>query len=582
MKLGCWIVIAAVCSACAGKSPPPSDVARPCTLSDTSGCIPKKPAHRPTPAPSARSEEEVVSFYEGTPEENLPDQPEARESSVVESVIGEEVEAEIGKTDLEKVPKFDIPIVINKQVEKWINYFQTGGRKYYGAWLSRSEKYFPLMKGILRDNGLPEDLVYLAMIESGFKPYAYSRAKASGPWQFIKATGTLYGLKVNWWIDERRDPEKSSIAAAQHLKDLYDQFNSWYLVAAGYNAGPGKIAKAMQRYSTEDFWEMSKHGYLKAETRNYVPKMIAAALIAKDPERYGFGNVEYEDPLEYDKVLVPEPTELTAVGKALQVDSKLLAELNPELKRNMTPPNYPNYELKVPKGTAEKFLAVYPEIRRNTVSRVVRHVVGRRETLEGIAAEYGVATQTIVVFNRLRSNTVRRGQQLAIPIRLPSSEGIREVAYRPRPTKKPDRYTVRSGDTLWSISRRFDVSVSELRQWNNLHNHDNLRPGLHLKLFARADPAMLVPSSNAGTSSTAVKLPEATGWKTYRVQKGDTLWSIAKRHNVKPADLAAWNQLDLNDSTLKPGDELRIRALHLRTDPESGRQDLPTHEPPAE
>lgn len=556
MKRVCWIFSLAIALACAGKAPPRSEEKHPCTLSDTSGCPSKKPAPPiATPIPQ-RAEEEAVSFYEGMPEGSLPEESEG-EATVVESVIGEEVEAEIAKTDLERIPTFDIPIVINKQVEKWIDYFQTRGRKVFTAWLARSEKYIPMMKGILRENGLPEDLVYLGMIESGFKPYAYSRAKASGPWQFIKKTGSLYGLRVNWWLDERRDPEKSTIAAAQHLKDLYDQFNSWYLAAAGYNAGSGKIAKAIRRYSTEDFWEMSRYGYLKAETKNYVPKMIAAALIAKDPERYNFTDVPFEDPLEYDKVLVSEPTELTSIAKALRVDSRLLFELNPELRRAMTPPNYPNYELKVPKGYAEKFVSVYPEIRRNTVSRVVRHVVRKRETLESIASEYGVAKQTIVVFNRLKGASVRRGQQLAIPIRLPSGQDLKQAALAPYGGKKPNTYTVRSGDTLWSISRRFDVSVSELRRWNNLNNHTTLKSGHRLKLFARSDPAMLQPSS------PQVKLPEAAGWKTYRVQKGDTLWSIAKRNGVQPSDLAEWNQLELDGSDLRPGDELRIRALNL-------------------
>ncbi|MFH1263295.1 MAG: LysM peptidoglycan-binding domain-containing protein [Pseudomonadota bacterium] len=555
MKFLSCMILAAMLAACAVAVPPPAGTAPACTVADPSGCKPHKVV--PTATPAKPLPEEVVSFYEGTPEENLPDET-AAEPAVVEHVIGEEVEAEIGKTDIEKIPKFDIPIVVNKQVEKWIDYFQGSGRKVFTAWLARSERYVPLFKGILRENGLPEDLIYLAMIESGFKPYAYSRAKASGPWQFIKRTGQNYGLRVNWWLDERRDPEKSTIAAAQHLKDLYDEFNSWYLAAAGYNAGRGKVARAIERYSTEDFWEMSRYGYLKAETKNYVPKMIAAALLAKDPERYGFTDVPYEEPLTYDKVTVPEPTELSAAAKALGIDIRTLVELNPDLKRNITPPNYPNYELKVPVGYAEKFTASYSEIRRNTVPRVIRHVVGRRDTLQSIAAEYGVATQTIVVFNHLRSNSVRRGQQLAIPIRLPTGEPVRDAAVRTRLGKKPDVYAVRSGDTLWSISRRFDVSVSELRKWNRLNGQSGLKVGTRLKLYARSDPAMLVPSRGLPG-----KGPGPDAWKTYRVQRGDTLWSIAKKNGVRPSDLAEWNRLEPNGSDLRPGSELRIRAVNL-------------------
>jgi membrane-bound lytic murein transglycosylase D len=166
---------------------------------------------------------------------------------------------------------FDIPIVINARVEQFIQYFQTTGKKIFTNWLARSERYIPFMKNLLRENGLPEDLVYMSLIESGFNPYAYSRRKASGPWQFIYLTGKRYGLKANWWVDERRDPEKSTIAATKYLKDLYDMFECWYLAAAGYNAGEGKILNAMKRYRTEDFWELTKYRYLKRETKDYVP-----------------------------------------------------------------------------------------------------------------------------------------------------------------------------------------------------------------------------------------------------------------------------------------------------------------------
>lgn len=215
-----------------------------------------------------------------------------------EGVIGEEVEDSIASTKLSDVPLPDVPLVLNMQVEKWMNYFQGSGRKYFTLWLARSSRYVPMMKQILRENGLPEGLIYLSMIESGFRPYAYSRARAVGPWQFMKFTGERYGLKVTYWIDERMDPEKSTIAAAQHLKDLYDEFNHWYLAAAGYNAGSGKINRAIHRYGTEDFWEMSqkKHRYLKPETKNYVPKLLAASLLASDPAKYGFTDIEYQEP----------------------------------------------------------------------------------------------------------------------------------------------------------------------------------------------------------------------------------------------------------------------------------------------
>ena len=214
---------------------------------------------------------------------------------------------------------FDIPIVMNARVEHFIRYFQTSGKKIFSGWLERSAKYIPMMKTLLKENGLPEDLVYMALIESGFNPYAISRMKAAGPWQFIYRTGKRYGLNVTWWVDERRDPEKSTVAAANYLKDLYDMFECWYLAAAGYNAGEYKIAKAMKRYRTEDFWELTKYRYLKRETKDYVPQMIAAALIAKDPDEYGFTDIDYQDPLCFDKVKVPEVTDLGFIARACEI-----------------------------------------------------------------------------------------------------------------------------------------------------------------------------------------------------------------------------------------------------------------------
>jgi membrane-bound lytic murein transglycosylase D len=231
------------------------------------------------------------------------------------------------------------------------------------------------MRNLLRENGLPEDLVYMALIESGFNPYAYSRRKASGPWQFIYLTGKKYGLKLNYWIDERRDPEKSTIAAAKYLKDLYDLFECWYLAAAGYNAGEGKIMNAIKRYRTEDFWELTKYRYLKKETKDYVPQMIAAALIAKEPEIYGFTDIEYQDPLRYEKVNVPEVTDLRLIAKACEISLGELKDLNPELLRWCTPPNYSDYEIKIPFGKKELFLQNFGALQPVTKSQFTTQIL---------------------------------------------------------------------------------------------------------------------------------------------------------------------------------------------------------------
>jgi membrane-bound lytic murein transglycosylase D len=316
-----------------------------------------------------------------------------------------------------QAPEFDIPIVINSKVEQFIQYFQSKGRKVFTQWLARSEKYIPFMKNLLRENGLPEDLVYMALIESGFNPYAYSRSKAAGPWQFISRTGQRYGLNSNWWIDERRDPEKSTIAAAKYLKDLYDTFECWYLAAAGYNAGEGKIARAMKRYRTEDFWELTKYRYLKRETKDYVPQMIAAALIAKDPEKYGFVDIEYQEPLRYDKVKVPEVTDLRLIAQACEVTLDEIKSLNPELSRWCTPPNFPDYEIKIPFGKKELFLRNFESLYPGERFQFKTYQVKKGDTLSKIAKLYQVSLEPILEINRLnKKSRLSIGMNLLIPL----------------------------------------------------------------------------------------------------------------------------------------------------------------------
>src|SRR5574341_1111821 len=313
--------------------------------------------------------------------------------------------------------KFDIPILINERVEYFINYFQTKQRQIFTRWLARSERYIPMMKAILRDHGLPEDLVYMAMIESGFNPRAYSRRRASGPWQFITRTGMRYGLRVEWWIDERRDPERSTVAAALYLQDLYEMFGSWYLAAAAYNAGEKKIVKAMMRHQTEDFWEMTRSRYLRRETKDYVPKLIAAALIAKDPEKYGFTGMEYEEPVEYETVDVPPAIDLRAVARACETDYEDIRALNPSLLRGATPPTSSTISVRVPKGAAETFASNFPALESSGRMTLVTHRIRRGETLSEIARGYGIGIEPIKQINGIRSTRyVRAGREIVIPL----------------------------------------------------------------------------------------------------------------------------------------------------------------------
>jgi membrane-bound lytic murein transglycosylase D len=337
-------------------------------------------------------------------------------------------------------PTFDVPVVFNEKVESHIHYFTDRIRVKFSEWLARSERYLPMMKKTFREKGLPEDLTYLALIESGFSTKAVSRARAVGQWQFIKGTGKRYGLRIDRWIDERRDPEKATEAAAEYLSDLYAMFNDWYLAAAGYNAGEGKIIRAINRYDTNDFWELSqpKYRYLRRETKNYVPKLIAAAMIAKEPAKYGFDNIEYHPPLAYEKVTLNGMKDLREIASISECSLEDLKSLNPELKTNFTPPNYPNYQLKVPVGKKEvvesrvssiktvqervalkevgpeKKARKYNSKKRVSQKRIVSYVVRKGDTLHEIAARYNVPMDHLISWNNLWGKTLQAGNRLKI------------------------------------------------------------------------------------------------------------------------------------------------------------------------
>ncbi len=401
--------------------------------------------------PSARQEAEMFPFQESPAsywEKSSTLIPPGKEKLAVETLAGsgreesnDNIYMEFLVTDQRTSEfDFDIPIVINARVELFIECFQTTARERFVIWLARSQKYIPLMKEVFKAHGLPEDLVYIALIESGFDPYAYSRSRASGPWQFIYWTGKRYGLKVNWWVDERRDPEKSTLAAAKYLKDLHERFACWYLAAAGYNAGEYKIINAMKRYRTVDFWKLAEYRYLKRETKNYVPQMIAAALIAKDPKRYGFTDIEYEEPLRYEKVRVPELTGLSLVAKACETSVEEIKNLNPELQRGVTPPNEDAYEIKIPFGTKNFFLKNFEALQPLEKFQFKTHLVKTGETLTGIARHHRVDLEPLLELNHLkRTSRVSKGMTLLIP--LSKDEEIKPLAMAKKKNGKVQKET---------------------------------------------------------------------------------------------------------------------------------------------
>ncbi len=388
----------------------------------------------------------------------------------------------------ESLPESDLPLTLNNKVAYFITYFQSTARGVFARWLSRSERYIPMMKEVLKKEGLPEDLVYLAMIESGFSPHAYSVASAVGPWQFMSGTGKRYALRIDSWIDERRDPLKSSVAAALYLKELYGLFNKdWYLAAAGYNAGENKILRAIDMYNSRDFWEISKGSYLKRETKDYVPKLLAAAIIAKDPARYGFADVAYLPAIEFDTVKIPSRTDLELVATICEVPYQTIRDLNPALRRWCTPPDYPDFELKIPHGKKGVFEAAYAKIsedKRYTEKILyTRYRPKRGETLASVARRFNTTPGALAELNRLKQTARIRGRVLVVPV--PADRA--GDAGSARPSRSTDAsgkekafnkyYTVKKGDTLHSLARRFNVSARILAAWNNLKIKVALRPG---------------------------------------------------------------------------------------------------------
>jgi membrane-bound lytic murein transglycosylase D len=259
---------------------------------------------------------------------------------------------------------FRIPVSYNSKVQWWIKYFQGPGKSSFTRYLERSSRHLPVLKRTLRNEGLPQDLAYLSMIESGFSAHAASSANAVGPWQFIRETGLRYGLKISWWLDERRDFQKSTIAAAKYLKKMYGMFNNWYLVAAGYNAGESRVVRAIQRNQSHNFWKLSQNEFAD-ETKEYVPKFIAALLIAKSPEMYGFRDIHYREPLSFEHFRIPGGTKLNDIADAIGVTRKHMAELNPELLHGYVPNHVDSHLIRVPKGSVQ-LVSYY--IRKNFVT----------------------------------------------------------------------------------------------------------------------------------------------------------------------------------------------------------------------
>ncbi len=399
--------------------------------------------------------------------------------------------AEIGEQELET-----IPTEINDQVEKWVAYFQGRGRPHMERYLARSTRYEALMKKVLRDNKLPEDLFYIALIESGFSSRAHSSASAVGYWQFIRGTGKRYKLGINKLIDDRRDPVLATQAAAEYFKDLYGLFNSWYLSMAAYNVGEGRVLRVVKKYKTRDFWELSRNKRaLPAETDNYVPKYLAAKLIAKNPDKYGFEGIDYMTPIEFDHMSFEQPVNLRLMAEKMNINYEDFKDLNPKYKGEVAPLDGTRLSLRIPPGSSEIALLAAQQ----SVATVVDYVPDQNETqvyrvksgdnLGSIARRYRTTVAYLREINELpRKKVLRIGQRVFVPDRTPLKDRQKKSASSSSKKSSQNRqeqdskkhYVVKKGDSLFSIAQKFNLSISDLSKANKLKRKTVLRSGLRL------------------------------------------------------------------------------------------------------
>ncbi len=387
---------------------------------------------------------------------------------------------------------FDIPIKYNAAVKKWIHYFLNKGRGFFTRYGQRAGRYAPLLGKILEDHELPRDLIFLAMAESGFLNNAKSWAKAVGPWQFMPYTGKKYGLKIDWYIDERRDPIKATIAAGRYLKKLFKDFNSWELAMAAYNAGEGKMSRAIKRYKTKNYWQIRKNRYLKRETKDYVPKIMALAIIGKNLKSFGFDEIDFNVPLDFDEITINSNTDLIHLSQVISIPFETIQKLNPEILRWFSHPNITKYKLRVPVG----FGPVWSNIinsRNLTASHFKEYKVkGRKSELRDVAKKFKIKSYVLGDLNNTPiSKRLKRGDIIKLPFR--KGQSVRAHMYadlyeRPRKSilrrnkyrkivKNAKRYgtkiinpsifyTVRKGDSLWNVANKAGISINTLIRSN--------------------------------------------------------------------------------------------------------------------
>src|SRR3954466_238423 len=455
-----------------------------------------------------------------------------------------------------KATRSDLPLVMNDEVAGYVNFYANtnrGRNTLQHAW-TRGGRYREMIARVLKEEGVPQDLIYLAQAESGFHPLALSRVGARGMWQFMSSRARGYGLQHNLWVDERQDPEKSTRAAARHLKDLYNQFGDWYLAMAAYNSGPGTVQSAVKRTGYADFWELYRRNVLPKEARNYVPIIVAVAIMAKNPSQYGLQTVIPDPPMKYETVKINYPVDLRLVAECIDVSPTELQELNPSLLRMTTPKR--SFDLHLPVGTGEKYQAAIAAIPAGMRLWWRYHTVAKGETLMSLARTYRTPMKTIATANQLdMSDTIEAGAKLVIPIapgRHNSGDG---QTYARRLTI----YRVRKHDTLESVSNNLGIAPTTIRRWNRMKG-DSLAGRRVLYIHLPVSPTVAAAEHQAKpksrhTSELADNKPGSPVHHT--VKRGETLYSIANSYKTS---VKAIKQTNANVAILRPGMVLVIPA----------------------
>ena len=457
---------------------------------------------------------------------------------------------------LPDISRFDLSIVMNRPVNEAFHFLRTTGYASFSMWLNRTNRYLPMIRSIFQKEGLPHDLAFIALIESGFHPRAYTEDGTAGLWQFTLQTGRTHGLQRTTWIDERLDPEKSTWAAAGYFKSLYAMFGDWGLAIAAHHAGEESVRQAIETTGGSDFWQMD----LPRETARFVPFVMAAATIAKNPGAYGF-QLQSTPPLTYETVIVDQSLHLQTIAEGMQIPLDQLQSLNPELREWRIPPG--GYALKIPVGSQPNFLAwagIEPPVPDQ--SNLTIYTVRRGDTILGIARRFRVYADDIIAENEIRRpDRLRVGQALLIPSygkKTVAAKSIRQTTTSPpasyNKTPNPDTHTqltyrVKRGDTLGAVSRRYGVPLAAILYWNKLNDPRDLRSGQELTIWT--------PEGNKPERQIVDSTPDGQTL-AYTVKRGDTLWDIARQFNVTVSSVRAANNLSRR-TAIYPGDKLTIR-----------------------